>query len=93
MVNSSTIEVAIMLAIVVTIFIAFVLERKPPDVVVMCAVALLLVLGLLTPDEVLSVFGNAAPITVACLFVLSAALEESMPICGRFWIGIACPVD
>ncbi len=75
--DSATIQVAAMLAIVAAIFVAFVLERRPPDIVAMCGVALLLVLGILTPDEVLKVFGNGAPITIACLFILSAALERT----------------
>lgn len=73
----ATIQVAIVLGIVVVIFTAFILERRPPDIVAMCAVVSLLALGILTPDDVLRVFSNAAPITVACLFVLSAALERT----------------
>lgn len=64
-------------AVVLGLFALFVSERLRPDVAVLSAVALLLVAGQLTPKEVLSVFSNAAPITIACLFILSAALERT----------------
>ena len=56
---------------------AFVREKWSPDIVVAVAVAALLVSQLLTPGEVLSVLSNSAPITIACMFVLSAALERT----------------
>lgn len=59
------------------LFATFVREWVKPDVAVMVAVALLLALGLLTPKQVLSVFSNSAPITVACLFIISGALSKT----------------
>ncbi|NMG03673.1 SLC13 family permease [Azoarcus taiwanensis] len=59
------------------LFAAFVREWLKPDVAVMVAVAALLGLGLLSPGQVLSVFGNSAPITVACLFIISGALSRT----------------
>lgn len=59
------------------LFAAFVREWLKPDVAVMLAVAALLGLGLLSPGQVLSVFGNSAPITVACLFIISGALSRT----------------
>lgn len=56
---------------------AFVREKWSPDVVVAIAVAALLVVGLLTPQEVLGVLSNPAPLTIACMFVISAALERT----------------
>ena len=56
---------------------AFVREKFSPDVVVGIAVAILLASTLLTPADVLGVLSNSAPITIACLFVLSAALERT----------------
>src|SRR5690606_33979230 len=47
------------------------------DIVVGIAVAVLLASTLLTPAEVLGVLSNSAPITIACMFVLSAALERT----------------
>ncbi len=59
------------------VFYAFAREKFSPDVVVGIAVAVLLVSQLLTPAEVLGVLSNSAPITIACLFILSAALERT----------------
>lgn len=64
-------------ALLCWVFYAFVRERFTPDVVVGIAVAVLLVSTLLTPGEVLGVLSNSAPITIACMFILSAALERT----------------
>ncbi|MDP2225905.1 MAG: SLC13 family permease [Moraxellaceae bacterium] len=66
------------------VFYAFVRSRFSADVVVMIAVAVLLGAGVLNAKEVLSVFSNSAPITIACLFVISAALERTGCIA---WLG------
>ena len=63
--------------VLLALFAAFVREWLKPEVAVMCAVALLLALGLLKPGQVLSVFGNSAPVTIACLFIISGALART----------------
>lgn len=63
--------------VLVALFACFVREWLKPDVAVMSAVALLLAAGLLAPAQVLSVFGNSAPVTIACLFVISGALART----------------
>jgi di/tricarboxylate transporter len=73
----SVLQIGIVLVLVVVVFFGFVREKMPPDIVALCAVGLLLVTGILGTGEVLSVFGNPAPITVAAMFVLSAALERT----------------
>lgn len=75
-------------AILLVLFAAFVREWVKADVAVMAAVALLLVLGMLSPKQVLGVFSNSAPITVACLFIISGALSKTGCIdrLGQ-WIG------
>ncbi|WP_271409529.1 SLC13 family permease [Pseudomonas sp. Q1-7] len=64
-------------ALLVWVLYAFVREKWSPDVVVGIAVAALLVAQQLTPHDVLSVLSNSAPVTIACMFVLSAALERT----------------
>jgi len=64
-------------AVVLGLFAIFLTERLRPDVAVLLAVSILLVAGQVTPKEVLSVFSNAAPLTIACLFIVSAALERT----------------
>src|SRR5690606_33197854 len=63
--------------ILLALFATFLREWLKPEVAVMCAVALLLALGLLQPVQVLSVFGNSAPVTIACLFIISCALART----------------
>jgi di/tricarboxylate transporter len=63
--------------VLVALFVTFVREWVKPDVAVIAAVALLLALGLLTPAKVLGVFGNSAPITIICLFIISGALGRT----------------
>src|SRR3546814_2437553 len=55
------------LVLVVVVFFGFVREKMPPDIVALCAVGLLLVTGILGTDDVLSVFSNSAPITIAAM--------------------------
>jgi multisubunit Na+/H+ antiporter MnhB subunit len=69
----ASLQIAVVLTLVVIVFFGFVRERLPPDVVALSAVSALLATGILTTDDVLSVFSNSAPITVAAMFVLSAA--------------------
>lgn len=64
-------------ALLIWLLFSFVREKWSPDVVVALGVAALLIAGLLTPAEVLSVLSNPAPITIACMFMLSAALERT----------------
>ncbi|MDP2262757.1 MAG: SLC13 family permease [Hydrogenophaga sp.] len=63
--------------LLLVLFTSFVREWVKPDVAVLTAVALLLVLGLLTPAKVLGVFSNSAPFTIACLFIISGALSRT----------------
>lgn len=56
------------------VFVAFALERKPPVVIAIAATLVTMVLGFLPPRELVGVFSNSAPITIAAMFVLSGAL-------------------
>jgi di/tricarboxylate transporter len=59
------------------LFLSFVREWVKPDVAALSAVAVLLVAGLLSPAQVLGVFSNPAPFTIACLFIISGALSRT----------------
>src|SRR3546814_4636610 len=59
-----TLQTVIVLVLVIVVFVGFVRETMPPDIVALVAVGLLLVTGILGTDEMLSVFSNSAPITV-----------------------------
>lgn len=70
-------EIAIVYAVIIGVFISFVYERFPPDITAMGAFILLIVLGILDRDQAMSVFSNPAPITIAAMFIISAALERT----------------
>ena len=62
------------LVLLLATFVAFALERRPPVVIAVIAAAVMLALGYLPADEMLGVFSNSAPITIAAMFILSGAL-------------------
>jgi len=65
------------LAVVLAMFVAFVRETHPPEVVAIAGAALLLAVGVLPLDELLAVFSNPAPITIGAMFILSGALVRT----------------
>ncbi|NDW03485.1 SLC13 family permease [Jiella pacifica] len=62
------------LAIILLVFVAFALERYPPEVVACGGAVAFLLCGYLETDEITSVFSNPAPITIAAMFILSGTL-------------------
>ena len=71
------VEIAIVLVLVAVVFFGFIREILPSDVVALLAMGALLLTGILSVPETLAVFSNPAPITIAAMFVLSAALERT----------------
>lgn len=72
-----TMEQAFVLALLAVVFVAFIREWVPPDLVALSTTAVLLASGILTTAETLEVFSNPGVITVGAMFVLSAALERT----------------
>ena len=72
-----TLEIAIVLGVITLMFILFVGELFPLDVTALSILAVVLVLGYISPEEAISGFANPAVITIALLFVLSHALQKS----------------
>lgn len=70
-------EAQIALGLLALLFIAFLTERMPPDVTAAGGAALFILLGFVPRDEVMGVFSNEAPITIAAMFVLSGALVRT----------------
>ena len=52
-------------------------DRGGPDLVMFCALGLLVLLGVISPDEALKGFGNPAVATIGVLFVGAAAVKET----------------
>ena len=62
------------LIVLIAVFIGFATERLPPVVLAAISALLMMMLGFVSVDEMLGVFSNQAPITIAAMFVLSGAL-------------------
>tara|TARA_A100001015_G_scaffold319896_1_gene444363 strand:- start:1579 stop:3468 length:1890 start_codon:yes stop_codon:yes gene_type:complete len=73
------------------VFYFFVRELMPAHITAMAAMAILIVTQTITTNEALSVFSNSAPITIICMFVLSAALQKTgvIDVIGHFVIRLA----
>ncbi len=76
------------LAILVGIVVLFTSEKYPLDIVAMLGLGVLLILGLVTPQEGFSGFSNHATLTVAAMFVLGAGLQKTgaTSVVGRLMI-------
>jgi di/tricarboxylate transporter len=67
-------EIAFVFILLVATLISFVWEKIPPDLTAMTLFIVLLASGILDTKRAFSVFANPAPLTVAAMFILSAAL-------------------
>ncbi|KAA9130899.1 SLC13/DASS family transporter [Marinihelvus fidelis] len=70
-------QMILVFAVTAVVFFGFIRERQPPDIIALLGVALLLLTGALSTPQLLSVFSSGAPITIAAMFVLSKALENT----------------
>ncbi len=75
--TSNSVQIAIVLTLTVVVFFGFIRDWLPGDVIALIAMGVLMLTGILTVDETMEVFSNSAPITIAALFVVSAALERT----------------
>lgn len=67
----------VVLAVTVMVFVAFIKSWAAPDVIALSALVVVVVLGALSPNQVLNLFSNSAPITIGAMFILSGALERT----------------
>ena len=74
---SEYLDLIIVIAVLVGVFATFVRETPPPEIAVVGGVGALLAAGVLSTADVLRVFSNGAPVTIACMFILSAALDRT----------------
>lgn len=68
------------------VFVAFIREKMGTHLIAMTGMCALLISGAISTDDMLRVFSNNAPITIACMFIISAALDRTGVIdaMGRF---------
>lgn len=77
-----TLEIGIVLVIIVLTLYLFISEKFGIDTISIIVMVLLMVTGILTPQEGFAGFTNSATITVACMFVVSAAIYKSGALSG-----------
>lgn len=70
-------DMLIAFAVMVGVFALFVQDRLPAHLSAMAAMAVLLLTGVIGTGDALKVFSNSATATIACMCVLSAALERT----------------
>ncbi|WP_458790136.1 SLC13 family permease [Yoonia sp. MH D7] len=70
-------NIVLSVLILCVVFAGFLIERLPPAAVATCGAAAFMLLGYVSTDEVLAVFSNPAPITIAAMFILSGALVRT----------------
>ena len=70
-------DLVLVLVVLVLTVVLFATERLPVDVVALLALGVLLVTGVLPPEEALAGFSNEAVVTIGAMFVLSAGLYRS----------------
>jgi len=70
-------QIALTLTILVTAIALFVSERLPADVVSLLVMLVLVLSGLLMPEEAFASFANPVVIAIASIFVVSAALFQT----------------
>ena len=63
--------------ILLLLLIAFATEIRPPEVTAIGAAGLLLLLGLISTDDILAAMSNPAPLTIAAMFIISGALVRT----------------
>ncbi|MCV0428440.1 MAG: SLC13 family permease, partial [Roseibium sp.] len=68
------------------VFFSFFKEFYPPEVIALSASAALLATGIIQTRDFLTVFSSSAPITIAMMFIISAALERTgvLEVLGEF---------
>ncbi len=74
---STTTQSILMLAVVAGMFVLFVKEVYPTEVVAISGAALVMALGLLPYDKALAVLSNPAPWTIAAMFIVMGAMVRT----------------
>lgn len=69
--------IVLTLSVLLLALISFVVEWLPVDLTALSVTVLLMILGLVTPNEGISGFGNSATITVMAMFILSAGITRT----------------
>jgi di/tricarboxylate transporter len=94
-----TVEILIVLVVLILAIVLFATEIFSVDVVALIIMAILIISGVVSPEQGVSGFSNSATVTVAAMFILSAALFKSGAVVGlgnklailfqyNFWVAV-----
>jgi len=72
-----TLEIGLVFLILAAIIVLFVFEVFPMDKIAFCTIGILISFGLIRPEEAIQGFSNSAVITILCLMIIAAALEQN----------------
>ena len=72
-----TLDVVLTLSVLGLALLAFVLELLPADFIAFIVAIVLMLMGLVTPEQGIAGFGNTATITVMAMFILSAGVTRT----------------
>lgn len=70
-------QILLTLVVIIGALVMFVAEWLPIDTTAIAVMVVLMVLGLVTPDEGIAGFGNSATITVMAMFILSYGITRT----------------
>jgi di/tricarboxylate transporter len=70
-------QIVLTLTVLVVALVAFVVEWLPVDLTALSVAIVLILLGLVTPEEGIAGFSNPATVTVMAMFVLSAGITKT----------------
>jgi di/tricarboxylate transporter len=96
---SMTIDMLIVLAVIALAVYLFASEKLSVDLTAIIVMVVLIMTGVVSPSEGISGFSNTATVTVAAMFILSAALQKtgavnflgeisSKTFKFNFWVGL-----
>ena len=72
-----TFEIALVFGIIGLLVLLFAFDVFPMDKIAFCLIGTLILSNLVTPEEGISGFSNSAVITILCLMIIAAALEQN----------------
>ncbi|MFV8829129.1 SLC13 family permease [Alkalihalobacterium sp. APHAB7] len=72
-----TFEIAFVIFVVLGMLVFLIREVARPDFIVACALAVLILSGILSPADALKGFSNEGMLTVALLFIVAGAIKQS----------------
>ncbi|WP_017729250.1 hypothetical protein [Halalkalibacterium ligniniphilum] len=70
-------EIVVVLTVVLIILVCLITEIAKLAFIVFCALAVLILTGILTPSDALKGFSNEGMLTVALLFIVAGAVQQS----------------